>query len=97
MRLAGRFRCGCHRGFAVDQFHDEEIGADVVDGADVRMIRRGDGAYLTVEALAESFLGNLDGDFAVEPGIESLVDPAHASGTEKAENPIGSQLRARAE
>ena len=36
-----------------DEFHDEVVGANVMDGADVGMIQRRDGAGLTLEPFAE--------------------------------------------
>ena len=73
-------------------FHDDEglplVLADVVDGADVGMIQGRGGLRLTLEALtggrvAEVGLGEeLQRDVAVEAGVLTLVDDAHASAAE---------------
>jgi hypothetical protein len=65
--------------WAFDQFHDEIIWPDIVERADVRVIQRGHGARLPLEALAELGVANLDGDPAVEPRVASLVHFAHAT------------------
>ena len=54
------------------------------------MIQRRDDAHLTIEAFAELFLGDLDRDFASEPGIEGFVYLAHTADAQEAENPIRS-------
>ena len=42
------------QGRAVDVLHDEVVGPDVVQHADVRMVQRRDGPRLLLEALAVS-------------------------------------------
>jgi hypothetical protein len=59
---------------ALDTLHDEVVRADVVQRADVGMIQRRHGARLALEAIAELFGGNLDGDFAVQPRVVGTVD-----------------------
>ena len=53
----------------LDQLHHQVVRADVVQRADVGMIQRGDGSRFALEALAESFRGDLDGDVAAEARI----------------------------
>jgi hypothetical protein len=74
------------------QFRDDEwhacIGANVVDGNDVRMVQRGDRASLAFETLATVAVGhpgggqNLDRHVAAKTRIVSPVDLAHAAGAE---------------
>ena len=47
-------------------YHYKVVGADVVEGADVRIIERRDGAGFAFEALAELLGTDLDSDGAVE-------------------------------
>ena len=70
------------------QFHDEIVGPDVEEGADVRMIQGRDGAGFALEALGELFSGNLDGDVAAQAGIARAVDFAHPAGSNGCENLI---------
>ena len=37
----------------LDQFHHEEIGADIVERADVRMIQRGNGSRFPLEPIGK--------------------------------------------
>jgi hypothetical protein len=76
-------------GGAFDEFHDQVIGADVVDRADVRMVEGGDGAGFALESFVEFFFGNFDGDRAIEAGIAGSVDLSHAARAEDAFNEIG--------
>ena len=83
---------------ALEILHDEildfALASDVVQRADVRMREGGDRLRLAFEPLAR--LGrrgqparqHLDGDGPVEPGVERLVDLAHSSGADQAEDPI---------
>ena len=48
------------------------------------MIQRGDGAHFAVESLAEALRGHLDRDVTTQPGIERLVDLAHAARPQEA-------------
>ena len=87
---------------SVEILHDEEVGAvvapDVVQCADVRMIQRGHGARLALEALAGlRVVGdvggqNFDSNIAVEPRVARFVDLAHPAGPESRANRIRSQL-----
>ena len=62
--------------------HHQEVDAvlvsDVVERADVRMLKRGDGARFALEALPEIGVGgerrgqDLDGDRAIEPESRAL-------------------------
>jgi hypothetical protein len=56
------------------------------------MIQRGDGAHLAVESLTELFVGHLDRDLTVQPGIERLIDLTHAASAQEAENLVRTQL-----
>jgi hypothetical protein len=84
--------------------HHQEIGAvlmaDVVEGADVRMLKRGDGARLALEPLSEIGIGgerrgeDLDGDEAIEPDVPRLVHLAHAAGSQRAQDFIRAEANA---
>ena len=62
---------------------DPILMSDVMQGADMRMAQRGDGARLALEALPRTLVGAhvrrqyLDRDRAIQPGIPSLVDLTH--------------------
>jgi len=51
--------------FALHVFHDQVVGADIVQPANVGMVQRGDGASFALGALRELVLGNLEGKVAV--------------------------------
>ena len=77
---------------ALEILHDQEVNpvlaADVMERADVRMIQRGDGARLTLEALASlGIVGDLrrqdlDRHVPTEPGVAGAVDLAHPARAE---------------
>ena len=67
---------------AVDELHDDVVGADVEDLADVGVVERRDGAGFAAETLAEDLAGGFDGDDAVEAGVAGLPDLTHAAGAE---------------
>lgn len=76
----------------LDHFHDEVVGADIVERADVGVIEGGDGSGFAFEALAEIGLGELDGDFAVEACVAGFVDNAHAAFADGGEDLVGADL-----
>jgi len=90
--------------FALDAFHDQEIGAvlraDIEERADVWVIQSRDGFGFTLEAELGGSVGgemvreNFDGDRAVEAGVACAVDFAHAAGTERSEDFVGAELGA---
>jgi hypothetical protein len=77
---------------ALEQLHDQEAAAvvppDVEERADVRVIQRGDGTGLALEAgLRQRIAGSagrkdLDRDVPVEPGVPAAVHLPHATRTE---------------
>ncbi len=78
--------------FAFEVFHHQVMGAvlmaDVVQGADIRIVQTGDGARLNLEPLAtfgaaRQLCGqDLDSDGAVQAGIAGAVDFAHTAGAD---------------
>ena len=92
---------------AVEMRHDEVVRAvdvaDVVDAADVRMVERGDGARLALEAGARigiaSDLGrqDLDRDRAIEARVAGSVDLAHAARADLGGHFIRAEASARTE
>src|SRR5262249_208265 len=57
-----------------NQFHYQVVGTDIVGSADIGMIQRRYGSCLALEAAAEFFPGDFDGDRAIKPGIARAVD-----------------------
>ena len=84
--------------FAFAILHDEEISitlpADIEEGADVRMVERGDRLRLALETLPlirgrrGSGLKDLERHGAVQAGIARLVDFPHSPGAELFNNRI---------
>ena len=68
-----------------DQIVELAVAADVMDGADVRIVQRRDDAGFLLEALARFRIGrqragqDLDGHRAIQPGVTGAVDLAHAA------------------
>ena len=92
------------KGLSFEVLHHEKVDAvlvsDVVEGADVRMLKRGDGARFALEPLTEIGVGgersgqDLDGDEAIEPDVAGLVDLAHAAGSQRAQDFIRTEANA---
>src|SRR5262249_475784 len=84
---------------ALEVLHDQVVGlafaADVVERADVRVRELRDRLGFALEPLADLLAGtelggeDLDRDVAVEPGVASLVDLAHAAGGERGNDLVG--------
>ena len=76
-------------------------GADVIEGADVRMVKGGDRARLTFEALAQLRIGSqrgrqdLDRDAAIQPRVAGAVDFAHSTGAYRRDEFIRPEPEAR--
>ena len=81
------------------QVIDAILTADVVQGADVRVVDLGDGARLALEALARfRVVGHagrkhLDRDEAVEAGIARPEDLAHPARAQRLENLVRTETR----
>ena len=80
---------------ALEQFHHQVVGADVVKRADVGVIQRRNRARLALEAGAELLVGELDGDGAAEARVDGAKDFAHAALAELAFDLVWSQASAR--
>src|SRR6516162_3419386 len=76
---------------ALDVLHHEKVGADVVERADVRMVERSYGVGFAFESLAEAFRRDLDGNFAVQARVTSLVHLAHTTNSQRREDLVGSE------
>jgi hypothetical protein len=63
-----------------------------VEGADVGVIQRCDGARFALEALAEFFFGDFHGNQAVEARIAGSVYLPHAAGAQDAFDQIGAEV-----
>ncbi len=81
----------------LDALHHQIVRTDIVPRADVRMVQRGDSARLAPEAVAESFLRNLDGNDAVKTRVTRLVDLSHAARADQRENLVGTEPLSRGE
>src|SRR5262249_44378457 len=83
---------------SVEQLHDHEllaiVLADVVDGADVRMIQRRGNPRFTVEPVerlrVRGELGRqkLDRDLPAEPHVFRAINDAHSAAAEALENAV---------
>src|SRR5258708_5222744 len=82
---------------AVYILHHEVIGADIVQSADMRMIQCRDGTRFPLKMPAKPARGNLDSNFAVEPGIHCPVDRTHSARADKRFDRIRTELGARRE
>ncbi len=76
---------------ALHQLHDEVVGTDVVQRADVGMIQRGDGAGFALESIAEVLGRHLDGDVAADAGIVRAVDDAHSACANLRDDLVGAE------
>ena len=86
------------QGFAVDEFHGDEIDAtslvDIVDGDDVRMIERGGGAGFLDEAMFALGIGYLchmqdfQRDVPVQAGVAGLPDSTHSAIAQLLDDPV---------
>ena len=88
-------------GRALDQLHREERLAfdflDRVDGDDVRVVQRGDGAGFAREALAVLGVVSLEDferDVALEARVAGPVDLAHAPDAEQGDDFVGAKALA---
>ena len=76
------------------------LRADVVKGADVRVLKRGNGFGLALHALFQFRVGgkmrrqDLDGDGSVEAGVLGAIDFSHATRAKRGLNFIGTKFRA---
>ena len=76
-----------------DQIVELAVAADVMDGADVRIVQRRDDAGFLLEALARFRIGrqragqDLDGHRAIQPGVTGAVDLAHAARADRRDDP----------
>ena len=70
-------------GTAVHQFHDQILGVDVIELADVGMVARRNRARFAVEAVGKTLLREFDGDGAPESRVARRVNFAHAPGAER--------------
>jgi hypothetical protein len=96
--LRGSRRDAVPEGLALEPLHADEglalVLADVVDGADVRVVEGGSGPGLALESLPglavgeQAFREELEGDAAPEPRVLGLVDDAHASAAELPEHAV---------
>ena len=75
----------------IHEFQDNEIGTDVVDLTDVRMVESGDGAGFPSKSFRVLLGGNLESDHPVEAGVASLIDDTHPAGADLRENFVGSE------
>src|SRR5262249_1443630 len=88
---------------ALEVLHDEEVLADAVERADVRMRELRNGPRLAREPFAElrivRELGrqDLDGDEASQPRVARAVHLAHPAGAERLFDLVGTEHRSRSQ
>ena len=66
-------------------FCGPQVGSDVVERTNMRMIQRCDGLRFSLKTLAEGVVAGFDGDSSIEASVSSLPHlphPAFAEGTE---------------
>ena len=90
------------QGRAVDHFHHNGVPAacdfEAVDGGDVRMVQRREQPRLALQPrdpiriVRQRRRQNLDGDFTMQPRVERTIDLAHATGVQRSEDAICSEL-----
>ncbi len=76
---------------ALDEFHHEVVGADIVQRADVGMVERSHRSGFAFEAVGERLLRDLDSDLTVQAGIARAEDLAHAALAEQCVDSVRSQ------
>ena len=77
-RQRSAFQPGRQR-FALRQLHDQVVGPDVVERADVRVGQRGNRARFALEPRAELLLRDLDRNGAAQPRVDGARDVAHTA------------------
>src|SRR5690348_8935758 len=78
-------------GFPLDVFHHQIVRTDVVKLADVRMVKRSDGAGFVAESFRVLALESFDGYGAVDTSVEGLPHLAHTTRADVGEQLIGAQ------
>src|SRR6516164_7499936 len=71
------FQSGCES-FTLDQFHNEIIGSQVIERANVRMIQRRNSKRFTVKAIIKMLAAGLDRDRAAQTCIDGSKYFAHS-------------------
>jgi hypothetical protein len=94
--LLGRKRAlaqTCSECLPLDKLHDEVIGPDIIERADVRMIERGNRMRLAVEAPAELLGGDFDGYWTIETGIDASINVTHSARTNQRVDSVWTEAR----
>src|ERR1700761_6354308 len=84
------FQLRCQR-FALYQFHDQVVIANIMQRADVGVIERGNDASLTLETGTELLMNDLNGNVAAQTGVHRAKNLPHAALAEFALDPIRTQ------
>src|SRR5215467_14912640 len=79
---------------AVDELHDEIVGTDIIEMANVRMVQRSNDARFLSEALAKLAGANLDCDRTAEPCVGRAVDFTHTARSDERLDPVWAQALA---
>src|SRR5262249_42340162 len=90
------FQAGRNR-LALNQFHHQIVRSNIVEGTDVGMIQRGNGASFTLEALNELLLRDLNRDGAAQARIYRPKDLAHTACAELAFDTVWPQAHPHGE
>jgi len=79
---------GSPQWFALNEFHDQIVGADVVERADVRVAEGADRPSLPNEAIAEFTQDHFDRHPATQARVLCLIDFSHAAATDRPNDPV---------
>jgi RNA polymerase sigma-70 factor (ECF subfamily) len=80
-----------------DKLHHQVVRADVVQGANVRMVQSGDRSSFALETIAVALHCDLDGNYAPQPRIDSAIHQAHATGADRSLDFVRPELRSHGE
>ena len=93
--------------FAVEKLHDEKrgavLGADIVQGANVRVCELRNRACLSVESVTELRVGgerrgeDLDRDRSIQPRITAAIHLAHAPSANQRQDFVSAEASSRSE
>jgi hypothetical protein len=76
---------------ALDVLHHQVVRSNIVQRTDVGVIQRRDRLGFALKAFRELFVGNLDGNRAIQARIAGLVDLSHPASADGRGNLVGTQ------
>src|SRR6266545_1247806 len=93
----GLDRKGSVKRLPVNVLHDEVIGSDVVECANIRMIQVRDRPRLALEPVAEPLTAHFDGDSSSQTRVAGAIHLAHAARAQQSLDLVRSQTRSSGE